>query len=104
MRISDWSSDVCSSNLAKLLNMETIMDEFETTESDGFVLLPAANGGGALVRRSQIAGARANGRDGELVYAKCGPSIYTTATLRLEERSVGKARVSACRTRGELYM
>src|SRR3546814_7108564 len=69
--------------------METIMDEFETTESDGFVLLPAANGGGALVRRSQIAGARANGRDGAIVYAKCGPSIYTTATVpqRSEEHT-----------------
>jgi hypothetical protein len=61
--------------------MESVMDEFETTESDGFILLPAANGGGALVRRSQIAGARANGRDGAIVYAKCGPSIYTTATV-----------------------
>ena len=57
------------------------MDDYETTQSDGFVLLPAASGGGALVRRSQIAGARANGRDGAIVYAKCGPSIYTTATV-----------------------
>tara|TARA_R110000824_G_scaffold3839_11_gene18391 strand:+ start:16088 stop:16324 length:237 start_codon:yes stop_codon:yes gene_type:complete len=61
--------------------METIMNEIETTENDGFVLLPAANGGSALVRQSQIAGARANGRDGAIVYAKCGPSIYTTATV-----------------------
>lgn len=57
------------------------MNEIETTENDGFVLLPAANGGSALVRQSQIAGARANGRDGAIVYAKCGPSIYTTATV-----------------------
>src|SRR3546814_12270142 len=98
MRISDWSSDVCPSDL----NMETIMDEFETTESDGFVLLPAANGGGALVRRSQIAGARANGRDGAIVYAKCGPSIYTTAT-RSEEHRVGKECVRPCRSRGSQY-
>lgn len=57
------------------------MDELEDMQKDGFVLLPAASGGGALVRRSQIAGARANGRDGAIVYAKCGPSIYTTATV-----------------------
>lgn len=57
------------------------MDENETTNSDGFILLPAANGGVALVLKSQIAGARANGRDGAIVYAKCGPSIYTTATV-----------------------
>ena len=61
--------------------METVMEELEYEKNDGFVLLPAANGGGALVRRSQIAGARANGRDGAIVYAKCGPSIYTTATV-----------------------
>ena len=57
------------------------MDEIETTEPDGFILFPAATGGGALVRRSQIAGARANGRDGAILYAMCGPSIYTTATI-----------------------
>lgn len=53
----------------------------QTAEVDGFILIPAATGGGALVRRSQIAGARANGRDGAIVYAMCGPSIYTTATI-----------------------
>ncbi|MBN8816053.1 MAG: hypothetical protein J0J06_11475 [Sphingomonas sp.] len=53
----------------------------QTAETDGFILFPAATGGGALVRRSQIAGARANGRDGAILYAMCGPSIYTTATI-----------------------
>ena len=52
------------------------MDEFETPQNDGFVLLPAASGGGALVRRSQIAGARANGRDGAIVYAKTNLPLY----------------------------
>jgi hypothetical protein len=31
---------------------------------DGYLLLPAASGGGALVRRSQICGSRANGAEG----------------------------------------
>jgi len=53
----------------------------EITENDGFVIFPAASGGGALVRKSQIAGARANGPDGAILYAKCGPSIYTTASV-----------------------
>lgn len=48
---------------------------------DDFILLPASAGGGALVRRSQIAGARANGPDGSIVYAMSGPSIYTTASI-----------------------
>lgn len=57
------------------------MDEDTITEKDGFVIFPAASGGGALVRKSQIAGARSNGQDGAILYAKCGPSIYTTATV-----------------------
>ncbi len=58
------------------------MDEFENATNDNFILLPAVKGGSALVRRSQIAGARGNGSEGAIVYAKCGPSIYTTATVQ----------------------
>ena len=48
---------------------------------EGFILLPATSGGGALVRRSQIAGGRANGAEGAIVYLAAGPSVYTTATV-----------------------
>ncbi len=48
---------------------------------DNFIMLPATSGGGALVRRSQIAGGRANGADGAIVYLAAGPSVYTTATV-----------------------
>lgn len=65
------------------------MDENVISETDGFVIFPAASGGGALVRRSQIAGARANGQEGAIVYAKCGPSIYTTATVPQLARYLG---------------
>jgi spore maturation protein SpmB len=51
------------------------------TENDKFILLPAVSGGGALVRSSQIAGGRANGQDGAIVYLAAGPSVYTTATV-----------------------
>ena len=57
------------------------MNEDVIVENDGFIIFPAVSGGGALVRRSQIAGARANGANGAILYAKCGPSIYTTATV-----------------------
>jgi hypothetical protein len=53
----------------------------ENTREDGFILLPAATGGGALVRRSQISGGRANGTEGAIVYLASGPSVYTTATI-----------------------
>lgn len=49
--------------------------------SDAFILIPAASGGGALVRRNQIAGGRANGADGAIIYLASGPSVYTTATI-----------------------
>lgn len=57
------------------------MTEIEESNGNGFIQLPAVSGGGALIRRNQIAGARANGPDGSIVYAICGPSIYTTATI-----------------------
>jgi hypothetical protein len=54
-------------------------DDSEST--DNFILFPTASGGGALVRRAQVAGARANGPDGAIVYLACGPSVYTNASV-----------------------
>lgn len=48
---------------------------------DNFILIPAKSGGGALVRRSQVAGGRTNGADGAILYLASGPSVYTTATI-----------------------
>lgn len=51
----------------------------ENETQNEFAFLPASVGGGALVRRSQIVGARANGpTNGAIVYTAAGPSIYTT--------------------------
>lgn len=58
-------------------------------DDENFILLPAASGGGALVRRSQIAGGRANGADGSIVYLAAGPSGYTTATVPQLARYLG---------------
>jgi hypothetical protein len=58
-------------------------------DEENFVLLPAASGGGALVRRSQIAGSRANGANGAIVYLAAGPSVYTTATVPQLARYLG---------------
>jgi hypothetical protein len=54
-------------------------DDSET--ADNFIIFPTVSGGGALVRRSQIAGGRANGAEGAIVYLVCGPSVYTSATI-----------------------
>lgn len=50
-------------------------------QNDNFILIPAKSGGGALVRHSQVAGGRANGADGAILYLASGPSVYTTATI-----------------------
>jgi hypothetical protein len=56
---------------------------------DGFIMFPTSAGGGALLRRSQIAGGRPNGQDGAVVYLVCGPSVYTIATIPQIARYLG---------------
>lgn len=62
-------------------------EELDLNET--FILIPAASGGGALLRRSQIAGGRANGADGAIIYLAAGPSVYTTATIPQIARYLG---------------
>src|SRR3546814_2877330 len=84
MRISDWSSDVCSSDL----------DEGQVLTVLAPVLHPPAQRhGGTDVAGSQLAapvGAQADGRSGR-------------EDLRSEERRVGKECVSTCRSRWSPY-
>lgn len=47
-----------------------------------FLFLPASSGGGVVVRRAQVVGARPNGQDGAIVYTAAGPSLYTTLTTK----------------------
>lgn len=65
-------------------------------QNDNFILIPAKSGGGALVRRSQVAGGRANGADGAILYLASGPSVYTTATIPqlAEYLGAGKAEIT----------
>src|SRR3546814_2576571 len=82
MRISDWSSDVCSSDLAAA----------ELRSGDG----SAVHGGGARdgrpVRRTER---------GTLGIG--GPWPGAAAPFRSEERRVGKECVSTCRSRWSPY-
>jgi hypothetical protein len=50
----------------------------EKTAEDDFILFPSLSGGGVLIRRSQIIGARPNGVDGAIAYSAAGPAIYTS--------------------------
>lgn len=57
--------------------------EEDKLEGAGFLFLPSVSGGGVLIRRSQVVGARPNGpNEGSVVYTAAGPSIYTSATTK----------------------
>src|SRR3546814_10219153 len=102
MRISDWSSDVCSSDLrpARCVTKET-----SSIFTDGHARVAAAKCSASSVsssdvsRRAAIAGSHAlakasvSRRRGGIDMAK-----------RSEERRVGKECVSTCRSRGSPYL
>src|SRR3546814_14602972 len=95
MRISDWSSDVCSSDLvrpgidaARLMLVEAgaLVDEVsDKLEEQGRSLWTSGAGNGQT-----FAGACATGTHGSMV-ARSG--------IRSEERRAGKECVSTCRYR-----
>src|SRR3546814_16853911 len=97
MRISDWSSDVCSSDLPALyLERErpTLLVSFARSGSS-----PESVAAVELVRESvtttRFLDITCNG-DGELARRGHG-------RVRSEERRVGKECVSTCRSRGSPY-
>src|SRR3546814_13143299 len=88
MRISDWSSDVCSSDLFETVDLrhpdvEQDAARLELTEAFQKIS-PATEGAGA-----ELGGAK---------YEADRP-----ADVRSEERSVGKECVSTCRSRWSPY-
>src|SRR3546814_19076574 len=110
MRISDWSSDVCSSDLirALLVGRERTNDRFPQAEGRG----PALSSRHPIVPNSSFPRVKAGCRLHEtwtLSFIR-----YPTSTERetshprravldlvsSEERRVGKGGVSTCRTRG----
>src|SRR3546814_17757847 len=100
MRISDWSSDVCSSDLATFPDQIEIQagryfvrPRYEIVQADG----DAANGGRAGRRR--IAHANV-----ERIDLKPNPELAALGDLiRSEERRGGKECVSTCRYRWSPY-
>src|SRR3546814_4635377 len=92
MRISDWSSDVCSSDLGSL-NTQEILDK------------PTFNQGNFLTLAETFTGFQENPTSGQNnPTASSGSSINFNGTgTRSEERRVGKECVSTCRSRWSPY-
>src|SRR3546814_5727375 len=95
MRISDWSSDVCSSDLQK------------TTVLIIIIIFPRGWTITSLPFASAAAIYAARGRIGHAVAARSAAPIGTAAVViiivRSEERRVGKECVSTCRSRWSPY-
>src|SRR3546814_14913205 len=91
MRISDWSSDVCSSDLLAFLNQAP---DKRTVPPDR-VAVPASPNvlqAGAVIAAALITGIRSD-LPGQIT-AQVTENIYDSPTGRSEERRVGKEWVS----------
>src|SRR3546814_20551706 len=100
MRISDWSSDVCSSDLDSTLQLQPANAIVKAAEKEGIAVsdidLFELNEAFAAVG---IESARQLGVDADKVNVN-GGAIAIGHPVRSEERRVGKECVSTCRSRG----
>src|SRR3546814_16929852 len=100
MRISDWSSDVCSSDLAELHELDAkvvrnrILDGSPRIDGrDLFTVRPLSMSAGVLPRTH-----------GSALFTRGETQVLAVTTLgRSEERRGGKECVSECRSRWAPY-
>src|SRR3546814_15898159 len=97
MRISDWSSDVCSSDLAALSRVFSNLLSNAAKYSDGDLEV-------TLTPRGAVVFANTSRALSGVEVQKLFDRFYTVeaarkSTGRSEERRVGKERVSTCRSR-----
>src|SRR3546814_13019312 len=105
MRISDWSSDVCSSDLA-LAQFTRQRDGREAALHKAGVQPPNALARGAEYHRAARLEKAQNVDDGMLYVAgrDADCAVFDIAMrLRSEERRVGQEWVSTCRSRRSPY-
>src|SRR3546814_16362954 len=101
MRISDWSSDVCSSDLEGATLITTSCGFLVTAQKALAEALPVPVVTSSLLQIPQVQASLPPGRRvGVLAYDARRLSI---AQLRSEERRVGQEWVSTCRSRWSPY-
>src|SRR3546814_14426956 len=111
MRISDWSSDVCSSDLI-LIEVETDKVVLEVPAPASGVLKEIVKGDGSTVTAGEVlaridsegkaAAAAAPAAAVEAAPAAAAPAA-TASAARSEERRGGKESVRTCRSRWSQY-
>src|SRR3546814_12146344 len=100
MRISDWSSDVCSSDLGEDKDRDTV---FAGKRYGGMVHDAEIVGQHPHVAQGLVAGgAGVLGRVGVVDAVHLG-ALQQQVAARSEERRVGKECVSTCRSRWSPY-
>src|SRR3546814_11545325 len=101
MRISDWSSDVCSSDLVDAATGKVALVRYTAVDDAGTTLNP-------LLFDGQVHGGIAQGAGQALMedvnYDPGSGQLLTGSFMdRSEERRVGKECVSTCRSRWSPY-
>src|SRR3546814_13706345 len=100
MRISDWSSDVCSSDLWRSARLRSRAAERAMAEDTNELVMPKL---GLTMAEGLLAEWRV--AEGDVVSA--GDVLFIVATAKIanrsEERRVGKECVSTCRSRWSPY-
>src|SRR3546814_13850317 len=112
MRISDWSSDVCSSDL----RVPTVFVEFDDNDGPSFTLDPSIPLSSENVSLRNSINQNFSAREGSLFQARLDSEYEFDGILnklrgglryakrdRSGERRVGKEGVSTCRSGGSRY-
>src|SRR3546814_18876245 len=101
MRISDWSSDVCSSDLLRPDGVGKLLDHAgaQPAEEESFVLRPRL---GQLEIARALAAVERHQQDA-LAFGASLRQVAVERPKRSEERRVGKECVSTCRSRRTPY-
>src|SRR3546814_15869308 len=102
MRISDWSSDVCSSDLIIVCTVECNQGVMYPV-AEGGVTCHATGGSKPQCRRIGLHGAQACRRTKDLAEGGWLHLHALAISRRSEERRVGKECVSTCRSRWSPY-
>src|SRR3546814_15098822 len=98
MRISDWSSDVCSSDLATKICNQIISAGTVAAIAEALTLAESAG-----VTVEQFPAALAGGWADSPLLRHYAPRMIAGEFQRSEERRVGKECVSTCRSRWSTY-
>src|SRR3546814_12218683 len=103
MRISDWSSDVCSSDLIKVGKLRGFENGFrfatEEEIQDTFGCVPGYLGPVGLAQPVPVIADTTVANMSDFICGANDEGFHYTGVNRSEERRVGKEGVSTCRSR-----